>query len=151
MNTQRVLAVVLIIALVLIATFASVTAWYLFLERSAPQTLGKVQDQRGCQSMKVQVVPIGNQFSLTILAANSNRAYARIEQPSFATSSDFLAMATGTAATIGLNATQILGGHGTTTTRFIEFGLNTQHPYTGAVTGVTNLGSSTVNVTECSY
>lgn len=70
--------------------------------------------------------------STTVLAAHSNRAWARITQvqgtTGVATSTPFLSFNAGAAAVVNSGVT--LG----TTTPSIDFGRNTDFPYTGIVT-----------------
>lgn len=116
------------------------------------QTLGGGAGQvaTSCTISTVTAVTVGNQVSSTLLAAHSNRAWARIQSPQSATNTVFMSFNAGAAATLnnGLTIGQL---NATTTTNLIDFGKNTDFPYTGAVTGITNLGSTTVLVTECRY
>lgn len=102
-----------------------------------------------CTITTIAPATVGNQVSSTVLAASSNRAYARIQQvrdaSGAATSTVSLAFNDGSAATVST------GLQLSTTSPFIEFGLDTDFPYVGAVTGITNTGSTTVQVTACNY
>ena len=112
-----------------------------------------------CTVQTVTAATVGTTSS-TVLAAHSNRAWARIQQPLNASSTISLAFATGTSATAGSG---LLLSSATTTSplSFIDFGKNTDFPYTGAVTGivantngaflVAGNASTTVQVTECRY
>jgi len=96
-------------------------------------------------------VTVGNQASSVILAAAGNRAWAMIQSPSSATNT--VAISLGGTPTIGsgieINSTS------TDTTvvpmTYFTFGRNTDLPYTGAINGLTNLGSTTIQVVECLY
>lgn len=97
----------------------------------------------------VQVGPGSN--TQTILSVNSLRAWARISQVQgnggFASTTPFLSFDEGAAATVNSGVT--LG----TSTPSIDFGLATDFPYTGAVTGIMGNGggTSTVQVVQCLY
>lgn len=105
---------------------------------------------RECIVSSIAAVPIGHQLSTTVLSANSRRAWATIEQPLNATNTVAMAFATGTSATLtgGLQLSPATTSKATTKT---IFGLNTDFPYTGAVTALTDTGSTTVRVTACNY
>ena len=103
-----------------------------------------------CSVNTVTAAPIGDDVSLTVLAANETRAWAEISLETLAadgvaTNTPRLSFDEGAAAT--LNDGRKLS----TSTPTIVFGRNTDFPYTGAVTGITNTGSTTVRVTECTY
>lgn len=101
-----------------------------------------------CDLVATTTVVVGNQSSTQIVAAHSLNAYVRIEQPSTATNTVFLAYgATASAA----NATRLSTSTNTMIPDNIEMGLDTDFPYTGAVSAITNLGSTTVGVTVCRY
>lgn len=109
---------------------------------------------RSCTISTVANAIIGTTSS-TVLAAHSGRAWARITQvqntAAIATSTPFLSFNAGASAVANSGVT--LG----TTTPSIDFGRNTDFPYTGAVTAINaNIlsivsGSTTVQVTECRY
>lgn len=105
---------------------------------------------QSCTVSTVVAAPVGNQISSTLLSGNSRRAWAIIQQPINASNTVSVAFNAGTAATLtsGIQLTQA-----TTTSPLVEitFGLNTDFPYTGAVTGITASASSTVNITQCVY
>lgn len=106
---------------------------------------------RACSIQSISPVNIGHQLSTQILATTSNRAYARIQIPDNATNTVRLAFG-GSSATASNGI--IIGGaitNGATSTPFIEFGLNTDFPFVGAVQGLTDNGSTTVDVTTCIY
>lgn len=91
---------------------------------------------------------LGHQVATTIVAASSTRSYMRIEQPINATNT--VSYALGTAATIASGA-QLTTATTTSPVAFVEMGIATDNPYTGAVSAITNVGSSTVLVTECGF
>lgn len=96
-------------------------------------------------------VAIGNQASTQIVATSSNRAFVRIQQLDNATNTVHFRFAQGGAATLA-NATAILEKVSATgTDKILEVGKSTPLPYTGAITAITDSGSSTVMVTDCLY
>ena len=103
---------------------------------------------RKCTTTTSSLASVGNQNSLTLLAANPNRSYASIQQvrdsAGVATSSVSLNFAGGTAA---VNSGYVLS----TTSPQVTFGKNTDFAWQGAVTGITNVGSTTVQITECVF
>lgn len=118
------------------------------LDKKQPQLggIGSV-NQRSCSYATSSVTTL-TQTSQVVLATSSSRAWARIHQVQ-ATSTVYLnfnggpAVVAASSTTIALNATS--------SAPFIEFGLNTEFPYTGAVTGVVDAGSTAVRVTECNW
>ncbi len=99
-------------------------------------------------SVTQTVALVGHQESRTILSANSRRAWATVQQPLNATNT----------VSISLGGTAVSGqGYplsNATTSNYVSgmvFGLNTDLPFTGAVTGITASASSTVLVTDCVY
>lgn len=106
--------------------------------------------QAACTVSTVNTVPIGNQNSSTLIPANGRRAWAIVQQPLNATNTISLAFATGTSATLtsGISLENASTTNGLSS---ITFGLNTNFTYTGAVTGITSTGSSTVNITVCNF
>lgn len=94
-------------------------------------------------------IAVGNQVSVTILAANSRRAWARIalnfNTAGIATSTPWLSFNGGAAAVVG-SGTALA-----TTSPTMLFGLNEGFAYTGAVTGITGIATTSVQVTQCVY
>ncbi len=86
--------------------------------------------------------------SSTLMATSSNRAWAIIQAKPAETSTLYLKFDEGESATVN-NGFAL----GTTTEDMnkITFGRNTEFPYTGTVTGITNTATTTVLVTECVY
>lgn len=122
-----------------------------FMTLNGEKNLGSTAD-RGtirCNVSSVASAAIGHQVSVTVLAANSLRAWARItlvnNSVGVATSTPYLSFDEGAAATLYNGVTLA------TSTPSIDFGLNTDFAYVGAVTGITGVGSTTVQVTECVY
>jgi len=110
-----------------------------------PATGGEVS--RKCETYSSTAATVGADISSTVVAAYSNRAYARIQVVDNATSTISLSFDEGEDATLGTGI--IL--YASTSTPFVEFGLNTDFPYVGEVTGITSVGSTTVQVVECRY
>ena len=103
-----------------------------------------------CTTSTITAVPVGNQLSVQVLATSTNdRAWARIQQvrdsAGVATSSLSVAFNADVQATAN-NGLQL-----STSTPTIDFGINTDFPYTGAVQVLASSGSTTVRVTECKY
>ena len=102
-----------------------------------------------CDTSVTSRIVFGDDLSTTIMVASTSRAYARLQQSrdsvGVATSSVFLSFDEGVAATVNS------GLELSTTTPFIEFGIDTDFPYTGAVTAIGNSGSTTVLATICNF
>lgn len=108
---------------------------------------GRVADK--CSTTTVARAVIGDDISSTIVSASDARAYVRIDlstdNTGMATSSAFLNF--GTAAATTASSFKL-----STSTPYIEFGRNTDFPYVGTVTGISNgAASTTVLVTTCTY
>lgn len=110
---------------------------------------GAVSSQ-ACTISTETAVPIGNQVSSTLLAANSRRAWAIVQQPLNATNTINVSFNSGAAATL-LTGIALQNASTTEGIYEIHFGLDTEFPYTGAVTGIAKSASSTVNITQCTY
>ena len=93
---------------------------------------------------------VGNQVSTTLLAENTLRAWAVIQQPINATNTIAVSFDEGAAAALGTGL-ELTASTSTSPNPKVEFGLNTDFAYTGEVTGISNTGSSTVLVTQCIY
>lgn len=132
--------VVAVLAFILTAGFIAHTAQ--FAQGEANST--------ACRNTSTSRVVVGATSSTQVLATTSNRAYARISQPSAATNTVSISFNGGTAATM-LNGELLAAASTTPGERFIEFGLSTPFPYDGAVTALTSTGSTTVIVTNCTY
>jgi len=115
----------------------------------ATQLGGTSFTTKSCAVSTVTAAIVGNEASSAVLSAYSNRAWAKIElvetTSGVATNTPSISFDEGTDATLagGLKLS--------TSTPSIVFGLNTDFPYTGAVTGITDVGSTTIRVTECRY
>jgi len=107
---------------------------------------------QACTMNTTQTVTLGNQASTEVLAAYSNRAWARIQQLPNATNTVYLALDEGTAATAA-SGVHLLSADAvsTSTDQLIDFGRSTDLPYTGAVTALTDTASTTILVSECRY
>lgn len=91
---------------------------------------------------------VGNASSQTVLGTSTTRAWATIQVNTNETNIVFLSFAQGANAVVN---TGFALGTSTEDENDIEFGRNTEFPYTGIVTGITNTSSTTVLVTECNY
>lgn len=102
-----------------------------------------------CAVSTVTMAGVGHQVSSTILSSSAARAWAQIELVTttvgVATNTPSISFDEGAAATLAS------GVKLSTTTPIINFGLNTDFPYTGAVTAITDVGSTTIRVTDCIY
>lgn len=93
---------------------------------------------------------ITSSASRQLLGTSTIRAWARIQQPLNATNTVQLAFNQDVAA----SPTSGVSLPNATTSQYqtsIEFGLNTDFPYTGAVTGSTSVSGAIVQVIECNY
>jgi len=129
-------------------------ASYLIGGSTVPAKLGMTsRSQASCSVSSVTPATVGNQLSSTILAANTRRAWAIIQSPSGATNTAALSFDEGAAATLNsglaLNATTADATY--PVMQEITFGVNTDFPYNGVVTGISNYGSSTLKITECLF
>lgn len=117
---------------------------------------GTVFGQAGNLSQKscvptISTVNIGDDLSTELVSTSSNRAWLRIEVNQNATNTVALALNDLPAV---VNSGIILNKantNGASTTPHIEMGLNTDFPYVGAVSAITNIGSTTALVTQCIY
>jgi len=109
--------------------------------------LGGFSD-RGCSFTETASSTVGASNQTQLLATSTRRAFARIQKDlsAIASSTVFVSFdgaPAGAFANLALNASS--------TATSIEFGLNTDLPYTGSVHAITNTGSTSVLVTECVY
>lgn len=104
-----------------------------------------------CSVNTVTSATVGDDISSTVLAANGTRAWAMIEVALGDANNVSLSFDEGAAATLtsGIQLSQSTTSAGVL--KQIVFGRNTDFPYIGEVTGITNTSSTTVRVTECSY
>lgn len=135
---------------ILLSIGAAIVAVIIYSFAFAPLGTGGAGITRKCNVQTVSAVTVGHQLSSTLVSAYSNNAWVRIQVPSNATNTYSLSFDSGVAATVG-NGLELNGLGGTTTENKITFGLNTDFPYVGAVTGITDQGSTTLLVTECRY
>lgn len=110
-------------------------------------SIGNVNTQ-SCTVTETKVV-VGHQLARTLLSANSRRAWAVIQQPIYATNT--VQVDLGGTAVFGAGSYQLTSATTTSPVPSLTLGLSTDLPFTGAVTGITQSASSTVNVTECVY
>jgi hypothetical protein len=110
------------------------------------ETLGRdAHLERAC-TVTQTVATVGHQVSTTVLAANSQRAWATIRQPQNATNTVSLGFGTAASAVTGLQLYTPAS-----TSESYTFGKKTDFPFTGAVNGLTSTGSTTVKVVQCVY
>lgn len=103
-----------------------------------------------CAVSTVTPATVGNQVSTTLLSSASNRAWAIIQQPLNATNTTSISFDEGAAAVLG-EGISLQTASTTDGISYMKFGLSTELPYTGAVTGITNTGSTTVQIIQCLY
>ena len=139
----------------LVAVVALVVGWQIANGAPAPRDENSVPAVLGasCTTSTTRVVSIGTTTATTVLSASSTRAWASIQVPQAATNT--VAIAFGGTAALGqgyqLVPVQEMNVPTGTTTPSVQFGLRTDLPYAGAVTALTNNGSTTVLVTECNF
>lgn len=110
---------------------------------------------RGCaMTHSLGIAGLGNTID-NVLATSSRRAWARISVGDNATNTVFLSFDEGAKAVANtglvLNRANGTAGGEATTTPYVEFGLNTDFPYTGAVSATSETGTSTLLVSQCVY
>lgn len=115
----------------------------------SPQ-LGASINQLKCDVTVVASSSVNANVSSTVLSANSRRAYARVEQLPNSVNKAFLSFDEGAAATV-TSGLVLTVGTSSSPVPYIDFGLNTAFPYTGAVTGITDTSTTSLLVTECTY
>ena len=103
-----------------------------------------------CRVASTTRVTVGHQASTQIIDRKDNRAFTRISQPANATNTVSISLSDGTAATL-LNGELLVKASTTPGFNSIEFGLNTDNPYVGAVTALSDTGSTSLIVTNCLY
>ena len=112
---------------------------------SAPVTQVGGASYAACTTTTETTVAVGDDISTNVLSATSGRSYARIQLVT-----NTLGVATNTPSiAFGATATLANGLQLSTSTPFVEFGMDTDHPYSGAVSAITDVGSTTLRVTEC--
>ena len=113
--------------------------------------LGGISDA-ACTTSSVAAITVGNQESSTVVSAASNRAIVLIQQPANATNTVSLSVDEGAAANVG-DGLELTAATTTSPVTHMTFGRhnNADIPYTGAITGITDSGSTTVLVTQCNY
>lgn len=135
----------------IIATLLALGAMVAYLTPDNSLGQANLGTPRACQASTVAVVGVGNQSSTQVLATSSLRAWARIQQKDTATNTVNVVLGNGVAATTLTGLQLHKNTAATGTIHALEFGLATERPYTGAVTAITDIGSTTVFVTECTY
>jgi hypothetical protein len=124
---------------------------FVFTVKGGNQTnLSGVQNDR-CTVSSTEVAVV-NPSSTSILSANGTRAWAIIQQPVNATNTIALSFDEGADAVLGQGYQ--LADISTSTGEAQAspmFGRGTEFPYTGEVTAIASVGTTTVLITECSY
>lgn len=133
----------------LVVALLGVGAIYAGLEiRDRKFGSGEGSVAKACTTSTVSPVQVSTTAS-NALATSSRRAYAKIEL--IKTATDIATITPRISFSNGAKATAATGFQLSTTTPLIEFGLNTDHPYTGTVSIISPLGASILRVTECNY
>ncbi len=102
-----------------------------------------------CTIFTQDAVAIGDDISTEVLASHARRAWAMVQQPENATNT--VAFGFGQAATLTDGLIMGDGGTATSSLDYLQVGLNTDYPFTGAVNAITDVGSTTVKVVDCRY
>jgi hypothetical protein len=106
-------------------------------------------DAYSCTASSSTII-IGDDIATTVLSAHSRRAWATLQVNNNATNT----VATSFGGTASMNNGYLLNQaitNGASTTPSINFGLNTDFPYTGAISAITNFSTTTILVTQCIY
>ena len=110
------------------------------------------KDGAECSVSASTNVTINPSTSSRVVATSSQRAWARISIGNNATNTAFLSFDEDASAVanqgLGLN---LANTNGASSTPSIDFGLATTFPYTGSVTAISNLGTTSLLVTTCDY
>lgn len=136
---KKIILTILITAIAIFGLF--------YLKQNNVFNLGGGSTFSRCVITTTTAVIVGDDISSTILSARSGRSWARIQQPINASSTVSLSM--GVIATVG-NGLELTESTTTSPVPYIDFGMETDFPYTGIVTGITDgSASSTLLITEC--
>lgn len=134
------------LAAILVALFATIVV----LVDTRPSYGGiSTVGSMACTVSAPTSVTVGNQASSVILATSSRRAWARISQPLYATNT--ISIALNGASAVANTGILIASTTAALVPTYLDFGLNADLPYTGAVAGITSTGSTTLAVTQCNY
>lgn len=116
--------------------------------------LGGLGDTQ-CIPSSITAIEIGNEEETQLLSTSSDRAWVKFQMLQFlgdgngtATGTAYLAFNNGAAAATN---TGLALRASSTAENSIVFGLETEFKYTGAVRGITDIGSTSLLVTECNY
>ncbi len=135
-------------AAILSLALAAISIVY-FSTGNVPDALGQSMGfgAESCVASTTQRI-LGNQASTQLLATSSRRAYAEIKN--YITATNTISLAVNGAAATTNNGISLGNGTSTVPQRY-AFGLNTDLPYTGAITAISNNGSTSVEVLDCVY
>lgn len=133
----------------LLVILAVIIVGFGFLTNSGDRGNFGAQTDKSC-TVTESVATIGADESSTILAAHTRRAWAKIEALPTATNTPWLSF-DAAAAIAGTGHPLIQNRVSGTSTNPVIFGRDAELKYTGIVYGITDVGSSTVLVTECRY
>ncbi len=142
------------------AVLACALGFYIALmSHQEPQKTGGITNGSqadACASTTNAVIAVGKDIPTTLQATTSNRGVLVIQQPRNATNT--IAISTTIAAANFLTAGLQIGSTTAAASTAINpiptivmLGLNTVIPYTGAVSAISETGSTTVLVSTCNY
>jgi hypothetical protein len=139
------IASIIFFSIVTIIAFVSILS-----NISDVRTVSAALNTTSCSTGTTTPVVIGNQATSTILAKRADRAWALIQQPQNATNTVAVAFSGFMSADMA-EGVQLQSSSSTTGISYLKFGLSTELPDTGIISGLTSTGSTTVLVTECTY
>lgn len=120
----------------------------LFLQMNEEQALGGLTDSKCIVSTSTAMV-VGDDTSTQLLGNEPNRAWARVQQLEGSSNSIWINLDEANAAVVGTGI--VLAKSSSTTNDSFMFGKNTDMPYTGEVTAITDTSSTSVLVVDCLY
>jgi hypothetical protein len=143
LNAKATLAASLIVLLVGIISLAASYGGIMFAANATKGTPSCIAS--------TSAIRVGHQAATTIASANSVRALARLQIAQNATNTYYVAWG-GQTATVA-NGYQLFTNRATASSTNIEVdsGLNTDFADTGAISVITSSGTTTINLTECTY
>lgn len=141
-------AVILILVVSFVYLYSKVSSLSHRIADTQSVLSGDGQTASNCTITTEDTVVIGDDISSSLLSNAPNRAWAKVSiavnSQGFSTSSPRISL--------GSTATVLGGNRLSTSSPDLIFGLDTDLPYTGVVSGITvGAASTTVHVTECKF